>query len=77
VRISRGTSFGEQGFFRVIRGINIGIESDGVWATPEDTWTDDVRHHLSDEERNDPNNKPKNEEQNELEAPLFGQKGGC
>lgn len=52
-------------------------ESDGAWATPEDTWTDDVRHHLSDEERNDPNNKPKNEEQNELEAPLFGQKGGC
>jgi len=40
VRNSWGTHWGEDGFFRVCRGVNnIAIESSCSWATPLDTWT--------------------------------------
>lgn len=33
---------GENGFFRIVRGINnLGIESDCNWATPKKTWPSD------------------------------------
>jgi len=81
VRNSWGTHFGEDGFVRVIRGENnIAIESDCAWATPKDTWTEDVKHETTDAEKNDPRNKQVQEAEPQLniteEAGLF-QKGGC
>jgi len=57
VRNSWGTHFGEEGFFRVIRGINnIAIESSCSWGTPTDTWTKPEYHITTEAEKNDPSN---------------------
>ena len=51
-RNSWGSHWGEDGFFRVVRGTNnIGIESSCVYADPEDTWTREKRHYTTNEER--------------------------
>jgi cathepsin X len=61
VRNSWGHAWGEEGFFRIVRGVNnLGIESDCSWATPVDTWTDKVMHTTTDDERNDEKNMKKN-----------------
>lgn len=42
---------------KVCRGINnIAIESDCAWATPKDTWNDDVRHTTTQAEQDDDRN---------------------
>jgi cathepsin X len=61
IRNSWGQSWGESGFIRMIRGINnLGIESDCSWATPVDTWTQDLKHTTTDDERNDTRNNGTN-----------------
>jgi cathepsin X len=45
IRNSWGHSWGESGFFRIVRGVdNLGIESECSWAIPVDTWTNKVMH---------------------------------
>ena len=51
VRNSWGSYYGENGFFRIIRGINnLGIESSCHWAVPKDTWTHNVRNYSNSTE---------------------------
>jgi cathepsin X len=53
VRNSWGEAWGEKGYFRVVRGTNnIGIETDCAFGIPEDTWTQELKHTTTDEERN-------------------------
>jgi len=45
VRNSWGSHWGQEGFFKVVRGVNnLGIEGDCSWAVPRDTWTEGKKH---------------------------------
>ena len=52
-RNSWGEHWGEDGLFRVVRGVkNLGLEGTNcAWATPKDTWTDGIRHNTTQEEK--------------------------
>jgi len=57
VRNSWGDSWGERGFFRIVRGTNnLGIESDCAFGIPADTWTTPAIHNTTQAERDDPRN---------------------
>lgn len=45
--------------FKLVRGINnLAIESECAWATPLDTWTKDVRHNTTEEEKKESMREP-------------------
>jgi cathepsin X len=75
VRNSWGSYWGENGYFRIVRGKNnLGIESDCSYAIPEDTWTNNVVHNATDEEKNDPNNEIKNSAGGDVPEMFLGKK---
>jgi cathepsin X len=45
VRNSWGTFWGENGFFRIVRGTNnLAIETSCAWAVPRDTWSNNDKN---------------------------------
>jgi hypothetical protein len=45
VRNTWGSHWGEEGFFKVVRGVNaLAIETDCSYAVPKDTWTPEMKH---------------------------------
>jgi len=80
VRNSWGTHWGEQGFFRVIRGTNnIAIETDCAWATPVDTWSSGEKHQATQEEKEEGSlaDEAKNSKYPEDSPQFLGHKNGC
>eukprot|EP00340_Litonotus_pictus_P005097 CAMPEP_0170519006 /NCGR_PEP_ID=MMETSP0209-20121228/4560_1 /TAXON_ID=665100 ORGANISM="Litonotus pictus, Strain P1" /NCGR_SAMPLE_ID=MMETSP0209 /ASSEMBLY_ACC=CAM_ASM_000301 /LENGTH=458 /DNA_ID=CAMNT_0010804771 /DNA_START=575 /DNA_END=1948 /DNA_ORIENTATION=+ len=63
IRGNWGVYWGDNGFIKIIRGKNnLNIESRCSWAVPKDTWTENVKHVTTEEEKNDPNNETKEED---------------